>query len=218
MNENNPEQRRAMFIRTTVQAITAVLTMLAVLATGAAQAPQAATTPGYVYDGQAATVQSAMSADAVLAADGSRDDRLAAVGNVYDDHRKVTRASARRAGYRSAPNTAGRAGGLVDDGVNVIPSSGRTFVGTPRGMVYDVPQGWAPRVADNGRGIVYQRPGATGNADMIRIMDPTSKYPNGYVRYYNEYGQPLDVFGKPGPASATHIPQDYQGPWPGWPG
>jgi hypothetical protein len=73
MNENNPEQRRAMFIRTTVQAITAVLTMLAVLATGAAQAPQAATTPGYVYDGQAATVQSAMSADAVLAADGSRD-------------------------------------------------------------------------------------------------------------------------------------------------
>jgi hypothetical protein len=56
MNENNPEQRRAMFIRTTVQAITAVLTMLAVLATGAAQAPQAATTPGYVYDGQAATV------------------------------------------------------------------------------------------------------------------------------------------------------------------
>ena len=136
----------------------------------------------------------------------------------YDDDAQLARAFERPSGYRLAPNTAGRAAGLADDGVNVIPSSGRTFVGTPRGTVYDVPQGWAPRVADNGRGVVYQRPGASGNADMIRIMDPTSKYPNGYVRYYTDHGQPLDVFGKPGPASATHIPQDYQGPWPGWPG
>ena len=36
----------------------------------------------------------------------------------------------------------------------------------------------------------FQRPEATGNADMIRIMDPTTMYPNGYVRYYNESGQP----------------------------
>lgn len=88
----------------------------------------------------------------------------------------------------------------------------------PRGTVYDVPEGWVQRVADNGRGTVYQRPGATGNADMIRIMESTSKYPNGYVRYYNQQGQPLDVYGHTGPGSATHIPQDYQGPWPGWPG
>lgn len=120
-------------------------------------------------------------------------------------------------GAIGAPNTAGRAVGLADDGVNVIPSSGRTFVGTPRGTVYDVPQGWAPRVADNGRGIVYQRPGALRNADSIRIMDPTSKYPTGYVRYYNSGNQPLDVFGNPGADPLTHIPQDYVGPWPGWP-
>ncbi|HVL98143.1 MAG TPA: hypothetical protein VM324_02480, partial [Egibacteraceae bacterium] len=113
----------------------------------------------------------------------------------------------------TAPNTTG----LVDDGVNVLPSSGKTFVGTPQGTVYDIPKGWASRPATSGKGIVFQRPGATGNADMIRIMEPTSKYPSGYVRYTNEYGQPLDVLGKPGAASATHIPQNYQGPWPGWP-
>jgi len=48
-------------------------------------------------------------------------------------------------------------------------------------------------------------------------MEPTAEYPKGYVRYYNKYGQPLDVYGKPGPPSATHIPGDYQGPIPGWP-
>jgi hypothetical protein len=116
-----------------------------------------------------------------------------------------------------ATNTAEGVARFADDGVNVIPSSGRTFVGTPRGTVYDIPEGWEPRVADNGRGIVYQRPGALRNADSIRIMEPTSKYPSGYVRYYNSGNQPLDVFGNPGADPVTHIPQDYVGPWPGWP-
>jgi hypothetical protein len=52
---------------------------------------------------------------------------------------------------------------------------------------------------------------------MIRIMDPTPMYPRGYVRVHNEYGQPVDVFGKPGSKATTHIPSDYEGPWPGWP-
>ena len=72
-------------------------------------------------------------------------------------------------------------------------------------------------MADNGKGLVFQRGGATGNADMIRIMEPTAKYQNGYVRVYNSHAQPVDVFGKPGPGSATHISQDYMGQWPGWP-
>lgn len=48
-------------------------------------------------------------------------------------------------------------------------------------------------------------------------MEPTQRYPQGYFVYYNKYGQPLDVYGKPGPRSATHIPEDYQGPLPAWP-
>ena len=71
----------------------------------------------------------------------------------------------------------------------------------------DIPKGWTPRVADNGKGVVFQRPGATGNADMIRVMDPTPQYPNGYIRIYNGHGQPVDLAGKPGPPSATHIPR-----------
>jgi len=100
---------------------------------------------------------------------------------------------------------------------NVLPSSGRVFVGTPGGQTVAIPKGWVGRAADSGKGIVYQRPGATGNADMIRIMDPTSRYPSGYARYFNQHGQPLDVFGKPGSQATTHIPLDYQGPIPGWP-
>jgi hypothetical protein len=64
---------------------------------------------------------------------------------------------------------------------------------------------------------VYQRPGATGDADMIRVMEPTSRYPNGYYSYYNEPGQPLAANGKPGDRGATHHPEDYRGPLDGWP-
>ena len=86
-----------------------------------------------------------------------------------------------------------------------------------RGTTYDVPNGWSQRAADNGRGLVFQKPGSSGNADMIRIMEPTPRYSAGYVRVYNSTGQPVDVFGKPGLAASTHISQDYSGPWPGWP-
>ena len=82
----------------------------------------------------------------------------------------------------------------------VVPSSGK---------VVPIPQGWVGRVADNGAGIIYQRPGATSSADMIRIMDPALRYPQGYVRYYNNRGQPLDLSGKPGDRASTHIPLDY---------
>ncbi|HKY66859.1 MAG TPA: hypothetical protein VJM49_10835, partial [Acidimicrobiales bacterium] len=101
--------------------------------------------------------------------------------------------------------------------VNVLPSSGNTYVVTPRGTTYDIPQGWTSRVADNGKGIVFQQPGATGNASSIRIMEPTAKYPDGYMRYYNNGGQPLDPAGKPGPQSTTHIPETHQGDLPAWP-
>jgi hypothetical protein len=150
-------------------------------------------------------------------ADALRRDALVGAGTGAAFHALGGLRGSLRGRGGSEPNTAGRAAGFVGDGINVIPSSGRTFVGTPRGTVYDIPQGWAARAADNGRGIVYQRPGALRNADSVRIMEPTAKYPNGYARYYNSGNQPLDVFGNPGADPTTHIPQDYIGPWPGWP-
>ncbi len=94
---------------------------------------------------------------------------------------------------------------------------GPLFIGTPNGRVFRIPEGWVGRPADNGKGIVFQRPGADGNSDMIRIMDPTPDNPSGYFRYYNSHGQPLDPLGKPGREAATHIPIDYDGPLPKWP-
>ena len=96
-------------------------------------------------------------------------------------------------------------------------NTGYKFVSTREGTLIRVPENWEGRVADNGRGVVYQEPGAFGNGNMIRIMDPTPAYPRGYVVYYNEYGQPLDVFGRPAQRAFTHIPVDYSGPIPGWP-
>jgi hypothetical protein len=46
-----------------------------------------------------------------------------------------------------------------------------------------------------------------------------AQYPNGYVRFYNEHGQPVGLNGKPGPNSATHIPIAPDGTYPlpqGW--
>src|SRR5690606_19310561 len=54
---------------------------------------------------------------------------------------------------------------------------------------------WKGRVADSGRGQVWQAPerldapkGTPKDADSVRIMDPDDRYPYGYVRFYNSYG------------------------------
>ncbi|MEO7062094.1 MAG: hypothetical protein ABI083_20445 [Lapillicoccus sp.] len=74
---------------------------------------------------------------------------------------------------------------------------------------------WKGRVADNGKGEVWQRPdgvdapkGSPKDANEVRIMDGNATYPDGYVRFYNEYGQPIRLDGKPGGSSdpLTHIP------------
>ena len=71
------------------------------------------------------------------------------------------------------------------------------------------------RVAENGKGEVWQNPenvdappGTPKNANSVRIMEGTDRYPDGYVRFYNEQGQPLGLDGKPGANKSpdTHVP------------
>jgi hypothetical protein len=44
---------------------------------------------------------------------------------------------------------------------------GPLFIGTPNGRVFRIPEGWVGRPADNGKGIVFQRPGADGNSELF---------------------------------------------------
>lgn len=59
------------------------------------------------------------------------------------------------------------------------------------------PMDWVRRRADNGKGWVWQQPGANYNANSVRVMEPTDAYPSGYVRFYNQHGQPIGLDGKP---------------------
>lgn len=71
---------------------------------------------------------------------------------------------------------------------------------------------WKGRVSDNGKGEVWQDPETYGNpanhtdARSMRYMDPTDRYPHGYVRYHGETGQTLDLQGKPGDRTTSHHP------------
>lgn len=80
---------------------------------------------------------------------------------------------------------------LIDSATDALNSKS-IFVGTESGKVVPIPEGFTARVADNEAGIVFQKAGSTGNADMVRIMDPKTGYPEGYVVYYNKGGQPLN--------------------------
>jgi RHS repeat-associated protein len=62
-----------------------------------------------------------------------------------------------------------------------------------------------------GKGWVFRAPGTTGNRGTIRAMDSNAdptRYPDGYMRVYNNQGggQPIDLAGRPGPNEDTHFP------------
>lgn len=81
-----------------------------------------------------------------------------------------------------------------------------------------IPKGWVMRLSDNGKGWVFQRPGAVGNADMIRIMNPDARNPDGHVRFFNSAERALTILGREGSQGATHIPLTHIGQIPNWPG
>ncbi len=103
--------------------------------------------------------------------------------------------------------------------VTTPPAGGWQFVTTPKGDTVAVPDTWVSRPARSGRGIIYQRPGASGDRYSIRIMDPTPRYPEGYAVFYNQYGQPIDLYGRVASKATWHVALDYLGqmPPPGWP-
>lgn len=86
--------------------------------------------------------------------------------------------------------------------------------------------GWEGRVANNGKGTVWQDPayadapaGSPKNANTFRNAEPDGNYPDGYVRYYNEKGEPIGLDGKPGSKAHTHIAKNPDGTYPvpeGW--
>jgi hypothetical protein len=72
----------------------------------------------------------------------------------YDHHSNLALANARSSDEGLAPNTARGAAGFADDGVTSSRRRGGPSSAPRRGAVYDVPEGWVGRTADNGRGIV----------------------------------------------------------------
>lgn len=91
----------------------------------------------------------------------------------------------------------------------------------PVELPHGAKEGWTSRPANTGKGTVWQKPGSVGDANSIRVMDPGAdpRYPNGYVKYTNQYNQPINLDGKPGSRSETHIPRNPDGSYPvpkGW--
>jgi hypothetical protein len=125
--------------------------------------------------------------------------------------------SGSREGFASAPLEARRTSTtsthsfIATEAVDDVAAA----VSRPAGVGDD----FVSQVANNGKGTVWRPPGTTGNAGTVRIMEPTAQYPNGYVRFYNDGGQPIGLNGNPGPNSMTHIPLNPDGTYPipkGW--
>src|SRR5699024_3343020 len=75
----------------------------------------------------------------------------------------------------------------------------------------NIPKNYYAEIANNGKGINFRPKNPIGthkNAGLIRIMEPTSVYPKGYVRFYNKNGQPMKNPSnntKPGSKNNTHF-------------
>lgn len=74
------------------------------------------------------------------------------------------------------------------------------------GAGFRIPQDFVPERVRNNKGFTFRPPASEGDQNTIRVMEPTPEYPDGYVRVYNQYGQPVDLNGKPLGDNETHFP------------
>ena len=71
-------------------------------------------------------------------------------------------------------------------------------VTNPQGVsvTINIPENYVPRIANNGQGIVFQPEnlpiGSATDAFVIRMGQPRTQNPNGYVVFHNQYGQPIN--------------------------
>lgn len=93
---------------------------------------------------------------------------------------------------------------------NVIGPNGVNLPGVPPGLLSDT-------AANSGQGWIYpvtpNQPGIDPRVVSIRVMEPTSQYPNGYLNYLNIDGQEVDPFtGRTVPPTNpyAHIPLPNQ--------
>ena len=89
---------------------------------------------------------------------------------------------------------------------NLTGPSGVNLPGVPPGLISENParsgQGWIYPISPN-------QPGIDPRVVSIRIMEPSSRYPNGYLNYLNGAGQEVDPFtGRTVPPTDpfSHIP------------
>ena len=85
-------------------------------------------------------------------------------------------------------------GGRGDRGGRARPGS--TIYVSQNGVAVEAPLGAKVTVSNNGRGLNIQMPGTVhSNGNTIRIMDPTTRYPHGYIRMTDPLGRYLDANG-----------------------
>jgi hypothetical protein len=92
---------------------------------------------------------------------------------------------------------------------------------TPNGITFRAPSNYVAVPAQNGKGMVLLPEGQIlgDNRNIIRYGEPNLNNPQGYFRYYNSQGQPVNPnTGKPGTQLETHIPANFRGPLKGYPG
>jgi len=117
------------------------------------------------------------------------------------------------------PDAGGGGGGGGGDIVGALVGAVVTAVGLALSIVVNlkdgrqvtVPDNYVPRPARNGKGTVYQDPdsidhGSGGDADSIRGMDPTDRYPDGYVVVHGPDGRPVNADGNSDSRDKTHHP------------